>query len=201
MALLNEVKAGRAERTKGVDGSSGIPGNYKWMALFISTLGMLMATIDGLGSARAVEHDSGEMGPMVEQIQERYDQVPERMLVDGGFANLEDIAQTQENHGTQTYMPIKNEKQKLEKGEDPYAPLPRDPEPVKQWRQRMGTAEAKLIYRRRAQTAEWVNAGIRQRGLYQVLVRGVQKVKTMGLWHALAHNLLRAAVLRQSAAA
>src|ERR1700687_484280 len=47
MALLNEVKAGRAERTKGVDGSSGIPGNYKWTALFISTLGMLMATIDG----------------------------------------------------------------------------------------------------------------------------------------------------------
>ncbi len=48
MAVLNGLKAGRADRTKNVDGSlAALPANYKWMALFISTLGMLMATIDG----------------------------------------------------------------------------------------------------------------------------------------------------------
>jgi MFS family permease len=48
MAGLDGVKAGRTERTSRVDGSPvGLPANYKWVALFISTLGMLMATIDG----------------------------------------------------------------------------------------------------------------------------------------------------------
>ena len=48
MAVLESVKAGRAQRTRNAGGSlAGLPANYKWMALFISTLGMLMATIDG----------------------------------------------------------------------------------------------------------------------------------------------------------
>ncbi len=47
MAALQGLKEGRAART-GTGGSvAGLPPNYKWMALFISTLGMLMATIDG----------------------------------------------------------------------------------------------------------------------------------------------------------
>ena len=48
MAVLEGLKAGRADRTKNAGGSAaGLPANYKWIALFISTLGMLMATIDG----------------------------------------------------------------------------------------------------------------------------------------------------------
>ena len=48
MAVLEGLKAGRAHRTKNADGKlADLPANYKWIALFISTLGMLMATIDG----------------------------------------------------------------------------------------------------------------------------------------------------------
>src|SRR5271168_857595 len=48
MAVLDGVKAGRDARTKNYDGTvASLPPNYKWIALFISTLGMLMATIDG----------------------------------------------------------------------------------------------------------------------------------------------------------
>ena len=48
MAVLEGLKAARADRTKNADGTlAGLPANYKWIALFISTLGMLMATIDG----------------------------------------------------------------------------------------------------------------------------------------------------------
>jgi hypothetical protein len=47
MPVLDGLKAGRAQRT-GVGGVvAELPANYKWIALFISTLGMLMATIDG----------------------------------------------------------------------------------------------------------------------------------------------------------
>ena len=45
MAGVQGLKASRAQRTNG--SVADLPANYKWIALFISTLGMLMATIDG----------------------------------------------------------------------------------------------------------------------------------------------------------
>jgi IS5 family transposase len=53
----------------------------------------------------------------------------------------------------------------------------------------MATDEAKAIYRERAATAEWINAQARNRGLTRFLVRGIDKVKAVALWHALAHNM------------
>ena len=48
MAGVQGIKTGRSDRKLRIEGSvAGLPANYKWMALFISTLGMLMATIDG----------------------------------------------------------------------------------------------------------------------------------------------------------
>jgi hypothetical protein len=60
----------------------------------------------------------------------------------------------------------------------------------------MATDEAKEIYKERAATAECVNAIARNRGLYQVRVRGRPKVLAVVLWYVLAHNLIRAATLR-----
>jgi hypothetical protein len=54
----------------------------------------------------------------------------------------------------------------------------------------MGTDEAKAIYKERAATAECVNAQARNRGLIRFLVRGLDKVKAVALWHALAHTMV-----------
>jgi transposase len=144
--------------------------------------------------------DSGQMPHMVEQLHRRYGRVPEEMLTDGGFATLEDIQAVHEQHGVKVYAPIKDEDKKRARGVDPFTPRPRDKAAVALWRQRMGTAEAQAIYRERASAAEWVNARARQRGLYQVGVRGRLKVLAVLLWQALAHNLMRAVVLRKAAA-
>ena len=66
---------------------------------------------------------------------------------------------------------------------------------------RMGTDEAKTIYKERASTAECVNALARQRGLQQFRVRGLDKVRTIAVWFAIAHNLRRWAALRAEVAA
>ena len=71
---------------------------------------------------------------------------------------------------------------------------------IAQWRQRMGTPEAKEIYKDRASTAECVNAISRNRGLRQFLVRGLEKVRAVALCFAIAHNLMRAVALRVQAA-
>lgn len=145
--------------------------------------------------------DSGQMPKMVEQLQERYGQTPTEMLVDGGFAVLDDFQAVHADHAVQVYASVKDEAKKRARGDDPLVPRPRDAEGVAAWRQRMGSAEAQRAYRERGATAEWVNAGTRHRGLYQVRVRGRLKVLAVLLWQALADNLRRAVALRASRAA
>jgi transposase len=143
--------------------------------------------------------DSGQLAPMTEQLQARYGAKPQEVLADGGFATLEDIQTMHAEHQVMVYAPVKDEEKKRQAGIDPFAPRPRDPDGVAAWRQRMGTADAQAIYRQRAQTAEWANAGMRNRGLYQFRVRSLAKVRAVVLWYVLAHNLLQAILLRAQA--
>ena len=143
--------------------------------------------------------DQGQMPPMVDQLEERYDKTPGEFLVDGGFAKHDDIETVSTAEaGTTVYAPVP--KPKKDSDRDPHQPLPGDSATIAQWRARMGTPEAKDIYKDRASTAECVNAISRNRGLRQFLVRGLRKVRAVALWFALAHNLMRAAALRAEAA-
>ena len=74
---------------------------------------------------------------------------------------------------------------------DPHAPKATDSEAVAAWRVRMGTEQAKTIYKQRAATAECVNAQARNRGLTRLQVRGLAKAKNVVLLFALAHNVMR----------
>jgi transposase len=142
--------------------------------------------------------DQGQMSPMVGQLEERYDKTPGEVLVDGGFAKHEDIEKVSTSEaGTKVYAPVP--KPKKDSDRDPHQPLPGDSETIAEWRVRMGTPEAKEIYRDRASTAECVNAISRNRGLRQFLVRGLRKVRAVVLWFAIAHNLMRAVALRAAA--
>jgi transposase/IS5 family transposase len=136
--------------------------------------------------------DQGKLAPMVEQHEERYQEKPKEMLVDGGFAKKDDIEQV-EQAGTTVYAPVQTSK---DPERDPHTPRPDDTPKVAEWRQRMATPEAKEVYKERASTAECVNAHARNRGLYQFRVRGLTKVKAVVLLYVLAHNLMRTATLR-----
>jgi IS5 family transposase len=140
--------------------------------------------------------DQGQLAPMIEQHHERYERVPEEVLVEGGFAKKEDIEQVAQGETT-VYAPVQKSK---DPERDAHTPRPDDTAAVAQWRQRMGTEEAKAISRERAATAECVNALARNRGLQRFLVRGLRKVKAVVLWYVLAHHLMRAVALRAAAA-
>jgi transposase len=142
--------------------------------------------------------DAGLMPPMVEQVQERYAQTPAEVLVDGGFAQHEDIEKvSQPEVGCTVYAPVPKSRNP---DVDEHAPHRRDSVTVAEWRQRMGTPEAKAIYHDRAATAEWVNAQARNRGLRQFSVRGATKIKAVLLWYILANNLMQTVTLRAEAA-
>lgn len=131
--------------------------------------------------------DQGEMVPMLDQLEQRYSEQPDDMLVDGGFAKLDDIEQATAR-GVTVYAPVPKPRDATR---DAHAPLPSDSEAIAAWRARMGTEAAGSVYKDRAATAECVNAQARNRGLQRFLVRGLPKVRSIALLYALAHNLAR----------
>lgn len=143
--------------------------------------------------------DQGQLGPMVRQLERRYARAPGAMLVDGGYVSLAEVEALSGRHpGTTLYAPPATPRAG---SRDPHLPLPDDPPAVAAWRARMGTQEAKGVYRERAAVAECVNALARNRGLRQLPVRGRLRALAVLLWQALAHNLLRTLALRGAAAA
>lgn len=143
--------------------------------------------------------DQGQLAPMVAQHDQRYDQPPTEMLVDGGFVKKDDIDQVSPPQGgTTVYAPVMKSK---DPDRDAHTPRSDDSPAVAEWRQRMATDAAKQIYQQRAATAECVNAIARNRGLQRFVVRGLRKVKAVVLWYVLAHNLIRTLALRAAAVA
>ena len=132
--------------------------------------------------------DQGQMPPMLDQIEDRFEQRPKEILIDGGFANLKDIEKVQTEMTCDVYAPVVKPQKE---GIDRYEPKATDGEGVAKWRKRMGTQAAKEIYKERAATAECVNAQARNRGLHQFTVRGLKKVKAVATWFAIAQNMAR----------
>jgi transposase len=140
--------------------------------------------------------DAGQMEPMRRQIEAEQGPSPpgSEHYVDGGFATKEDL-ESMARRGITVFAPPKEVEKQQQQGKDPYAAKRGDSPEVAQWRQRMGTAEAQEKYKQRGK-CEWSNAQCRNRGLYQFLVRGLQKVKSVVLWYVLVHNLFRGVALR-----
>jgi len=148
--------------------------------------------------------DMAQLAPMVEQVEQRLGQSPKEWLIDGGFAAHEQLDAVADK--TEVYAPVPEPKAKKgtnepvdaqgnEPQQDKHQPKPGDSEAVAAWRQRMATPEAQEIYKQRAATAECVNAQARNRGLLRMPVRGLVKVRSVVGLFALAHNLMRTAVL------
>jgi len=143
-------------------------------------------TRHGLVAAVAVTTsgaDQDALEDMHAQVISHYQRVPANWLVDGGYVSQDGI-ETVTERGSDLHAPVGTTLAK------------RDSPALRGWRTRMASEIGKALYALRARTIEWVNAGARKRGLYGVTVRGVEKVRALALWHALAHNVER--VLRTS---
>jgi transposase/ribosomal protein L34 len=134
--------------------------------------------------------DGGQMAPMHADVCERYGKVPDHYTVDGGFSTIEDITAV-EQRGSQVAAPMTHDDRIQKRGGDPHSRRARDTDEMFAFRQRMKTEEAKAVLRQRPSIAEFPNAECRNRGLGQFLVRGLDKVRTVSLWHAITFNFLR----------
>src|SRR5947209_477462 len=140
-----------------------------------------------------VGSDQGQMPPMLDQIEDRFERRPNEVLVDGGFARRDDIESVQADGKCKVYAPVAKPKKETV---DRHKPKATEGAGVAEWRKRMGTEKAQKIYKERAATAECVNAQARNRGLRQFMVRGLEKVKSVATWFAIAQNMARSFALR-----
>src|ERR1700754_419211 len=130
--------------------------------------------------------DRGRLGPAVAEIAGRYDQRPKQLLADSGYDSKADIEAVYrpENGSVEVFCPLPCDKQG-----NPRPPRPKDGPGALAWYRRMMIDEGAAMYHRRFAT-ERPHADMRNRGLIRVMVRGIDKVKAVVLWHVHAYNFL-----------
>lgn len=187
----------QARRMRFADGATGAGYNVQTAADPVSGIIVAVATTDR-------RNDTGLAAPMVLAIMERYGVAPERLLMDQGYASRADIVAIDALTGGRTaiYMPPKRETPKEDLAPDRRATRrfrrSREPAAVKDWRERMQTAEARQIFRGR-KLIERAHAFYKNRAMRRLTVRGLLGTQAVTLWHALANNVMTAHRLRGAA--
>ena len=127
--------------------------------------------------------------PMRQQVEQRSGGRVGQQLLDGGYLRMDDLERAHQQH-VELFVPPKPAKNPANRGRE-LEPKPGDSQAVRAWKQRMSSEPGKQIYKERAQTSETVNGELRTyRGLTQMTVRGLDKMKCVALWCALAYNVL-----------
>ncbi len=134
--------------------------------------------------------DGGQMPPMLDKLEEQYGKRPGTCLVDSAFATKDSVTDV-ERRGTVVVGGLPRAGQLEKNGVDPHSPQRGDTPEYVRFRARMAEADFQELFKKRPQTAEYPNAVCRNQGLRQFLVRGLEKVKAVALWHALAFNFRR----------
>jgi transposase len=148
-------------------------------------------------------NDAGLAAPMVDEIARRYGKAPQKLLVDTHYATVEDVAAlAQHAAGPVTvYAPPPAERDDVKAATlaKRAKQRAREPDSVKEWRQRMGTQAGEEVYGLR-KLIERVNANLKNHGFGFIPVRGRIKATAVALWYALANNLMAAHRIRTKAA-
>lgn len=144
--------------------------------------------IVGVEVSNESSDSAGLSEPMRQQVEKRTAGKVQQHLVDGGYLRMEDIVEAHQQ-GVELFVPPKPAKNPNNRGHELEA-KPSDSEAIRAWKQRMASEEGKKIYQQRAATSETANAELRTyRGLAPLTVRGLNKIKCVALWCALAYNL------------
>ncbi|MGH9669386.1 MAG: IS1182 family transposase [Terriglobales bacterium] len=130
--------------------------------------------------------DNGMSEAMRPEVERRTGVTVKTHMTDAGYLRKETV-EREEAAGVERIMPLPTNPG----GEPATAHQPGDGPGVRQWRDRMQTEEAKALLRQRSGIAETPNAEVKtQRGLGQLLVRGVKKATSVVLMGAIVYNLM-----------
>ena len=136
-------------------------------------------------------NDLGLAEARVEDIARRYGQTPKRLLVDAGYKPDIAALAAHPQGPVEVYAPLPQERPNV-KPSTLYRRARerlREPECVRQWRERMQGEAGRLAAAARMRI-ERVNAACKNRGFGTIPVRGLAKAQAFALLHALANNFM-----------
>ena len=146
-------------------------------------------------------NDTDLASPMVARIERRPGQPPAVVIAGQGHASAADsVALAMAPGPTTVYAPVPAGRAELKPQSLKRRKRRRELEPdaLKQWRARMNTAEAAMKIKRRKRI-ELVNAHLKAAGFARQVLRGLAKIQTNCVLHALAHTLRTATRVRAAA--
>jgi transposase len=141
-------------------------------------------------------NDRGLAPAVVAEVERRCGQTPSRLLADGTAMTEDDIVGFAASHpDMKVYAPPKqcSETAKPESRARYERKLAREPQCLKDWRERMDSDAGKAVYARRSRT-EHPHGRMKNCGFGRMLVRGLEKVRSVCLLHAVTHNFVLAGV-------
>jgi transposase len=148
-------------------------------------------------------NDAGFAVPMVEDIERRYGRLPRRLIIDSKYATQTDIVNLagREKREVLIYSPPPEERVEVKPDtlRRRNAKRAREPQALKDWRERMASPEGAVIFGHRRRI-ELVNAHMKNRGFGRITLRGLAKARIAALLQAIAHNIMLAAHLRRAPA-
>jgi transposase len=140
--------------------------------------------------------DRSQLMNAVEEIERRHGAKPSSVLADGGYDSKEQIEKAYEA-GVEAFVPVPPVKEKPARAEpDRKAQVraardkAKEGPGVQAWRERMAQQENVEFYRKRF-ACERPHADARNRGLQRLMVRGMERVRAVGLWYVTAYNFLQ----------
>lgn len=145
--------------------------------------------------------DNGLAPGLVEQVVRRCARMSRRLLADATAMTMDDIVTLCGRYpGLEIYSPPPGQRGIVTPAgqRNRRSQLRREPDAVKEWRQRMATDEGKAVYQRRKLT-EHVHARMKNRGFGRMPVHGITAVRSVCYMHAITQNMWHAHSLRSRA--
>jgi transposase len=137
-------------------------------------------------------NDRGLAPAIVAQVKQRCGKLPDRLLADTGAmtaADIDTLAQTHPSMQVFSPPPARKDASKPASKARYERNRAAEPQCLKEWRARMDSEEGQAVYKRRSNT-EHVHARLKNRGFDHMVLRGLAKVRTACLLHAVTHNLM-----------
>lgn len=135
--------------------------------------------------------DPGTLGPMIAQVNTRVGKIGlpsvSNMIGDAAYSGKDDLNEVATLFPEVTVIAPA----KTGTTSDPKIPKKGDSQAVIEWRGRLGTEEFADLYSKRPSSCEFSNMATKSNGMQEFGVRGLGKVRSMSLLHAIAHNMVR----------
>ena len=117
---------------------------------------------------------------MLATLEEHFGRRPKKCLVDSALATKESVSEVKQK-GAKVISCPPHASQQEKHGHDPHSAQRNDTPECISFCERMAQPESQELFKQRPKVAAFPNAVCRNQGLSQFLVRGLAKVKAVGL--------------------